>query len=418
MMNRSLCVLALFSLLMPGESRSQSAGSVHSWLYLRGKPAPDVSRSHQELAEEYGITQRSLRRRSKVLPRHLLLDERDHPVAPEYLRSIEATGARVRSVSRWLNAVSVTASPDQLKSLSRLPFVVKTHPVAALAHPPVRTSPVHSLPLEKSSSSALNYGVSAVQLSNIRITDLHALGITGYGILVGVIDDGFNNHRSHVALRDIDVVAEYDFIHRITSTQRQPWEISNQGNHGAATLSALAGIEEGILVGAAYGSSVMLAKTEMDSTESPAEEDLYVEALEWMEQSGADVVSTSLGYIDWYSYDSLDGNTAVVTKAARIAASKGVLLVTAMGNEGWYQKDSAGKPIPGLTGTMITPADADSILAVGATHSDGEVASFSSTGPTADGRIKPDIMAQGVSVVAADGTTANKFIAADRKSVV
>ncbi|HEX9614738.1 MAG TPA: S8 family peptidase, partial [Bacteroidota bacterium] len=316
---------------------------------------------------------------------------------------------RVRSVSRWLNAVSVEASQAQVNSLARLPFVMNTRPVAALAHPRPQPGPALPAPLEKTISTTLAYGPSVVQLSNIRVTDLHALGITGHGVLVGMIDNGFNNHRSHVALKDIPVVGEYDFIHRITSTQRQPWERPSQGNHGAATLSALAGFEEGTLIGAAYGVSVMLAKTEMDSTEVPAEEDLYVEALEWMELSGADIVSTSLGYIDWYPYDSLDGNTAITTRAARVSASKGVLLVTAMGNETWYRKDSAGKPIPGLTGTLIAPADADSILAVGATHSDGEIASFSSTGPAADDRVKPDIVAQGVAVVAADGSTVNRF---------
>jgi hypothetical protein len=148
----------------------------------------------------------------------------------------------------------------------------------------------------------------------------------------------------------------------------------------------------------------------MDSTEVPAEEDLYVEALEWMEALGADIVSTSLGYVDWYPYDSLNGTTAITTKAARVAASKGVLLVTAMGNEGWFRG-------PGLTGTMIAPADADSIIAVGASHSDYEIAAFSSTGPTADGRTKPDVMAQGVGVIAASGSGTTGYISAQGTSL-
>ena len=416
MMNRFPLVLAVLS-LFTGDVLSQQFLSARTWVYLRDKPPPPVRNSVADLAAEYGISSRSLQRRSKVAPSHLILDHFDRPVSTEYIRQIEATGVTVMSVSRWLNAVSVAGTPAQVRSIGRLPFVYGTRPVAVLTHPPVESAPIPAAPLYKRTSGGLNYGPSLTQLANIRVTDLHDLGITGYGVLIGIIDDGFNNHRSHVALKDIDIADEFDFIHRIVSTQHQSWESPAQGNHGAATLSALAGFEEGMLIGAAYGASVMLAKTEMDSTEVQAEEDLYVEALEWMEQAGADVVSTSLGYVDWYSYDSLNGSTAITTKAARIAARKGVLLVTAMGNEGWYQTDVFGKPIQGLTGTMIAPADADSILAVGATHSDGEIAAFSSTGPTADARVKPDAVAQGVSVVSANGTTTDGFISASGTSL-
>jgi hypothetical protein len=248
-----------------------------------------------------------------------------------------------------------------------------------------------------------------------------------------MIDNGFNNHRTHTALQNITIFDEYDFIHDIPTTQRQPWEGFSQGNHGAATLSALAGFADDILIGPAYGASLILAKTEMDSTEVSAEEDLYVEALEWLEQSGADIISTSLGYDDFIptgtynpgdiTYSMKDGRTGTTSIGAIIAARKGVLLVTSMGNEGWWRKEpdstkgNTYAAIPGVTGSMITPADADSILAVGATYSDLWIASFSSTGPTADGRTKPEIMAQGVSVIAADGAGTGGFIAASGTSL-
>jgi hypothetical protein len=408
-MNRALAVFT--SLVLALEGLSSQPLPVRSWIYFSDKPSTESGRSPEGLAAEYGISARALRRRAKVLPPDRLIDAYDQPVSDAHISRIESMGLRVNSVSKWLNAVSVTATPEQLKDVAVLPFVSGVGRVGKLAHPPAVMQPaILFSSLEKASQSGLNYGLSYTQLANIRVTNVHDLGIDGSGVIVGMIDNGFNNHRSHNALKNITVLDEYDFIHDISSTQRQPWESAGQGNHGAATLSALAGFADGILIGPAYGASLILAKTEMDSTEVPAEEDLYVEALEWMETLGADIVSTSLGYVDWYPYDSLNGTTAITTKAARIAASKGVLLVTAMGNEGWFRG-------PGLTGTMIAPADADSIIAVGASHSDYEVAAFSSTGPTADGRIKPDIMAQGVGVIAANGGGTTEYISAQGTSL-
>ena len=394
---RTLLIFVLASASLAAQTKD---GHV-SWIFFQDKPAVGVQSA---VAEELGISRRALWRRSKVLPANQLLDERDFPVSPVYIRALEAHGLKVRSVSRWLNAVSVEAQASQLDEIRTLSFVRNIAPVAILRHPRTERLPSPQTPLlqKNHSATSLNYGLSLTQLVNISVPVVHDLGIDGSGAIVGIIDNGFNNHTVHNALKDLRLIDEYDFIHRITSTERQPWEGSGQGWHGAATLSALGGFESGKLIGPAFGASFILAKTEMDSAEVPQEEDLYVEALEWMEQLGADVVSTSLGYIDWYTYDSLDGQTAITTKAAKIASSKGVLLVTAMGNEGHFRSGS-------LTGTMIAPADADSIISVGATFSDGEIASFSSTGPTFDGRIKPEVVAQGVSVVSADGNTTTGY---------
>lgn len=430
-MNRALAVLVFFFLESPALI-SQSA-TVRSWIFFSDKPSLSSSSSTEALAAEYGISPRALRRRAKVLPAHGLIDSYDQPVSAAYIRQIESLGMRVHSVSRWLNAVSVTANSEQLTRVAEEPFVRSIQRVADLTHPPVSLQPaIPSFSLPKTSLSGLNYGPSYTQLANIRVTPVHDLGIDGSGVLVGMIDDGFNNHRAHSALRNITILDEYDFIHDLPTTQRQPWEGFSQGNHGAATLSALAGFAEGILIGPAYGASLILAKTEMDSTEVSAEEDLYVEALEWLEQSGADIISTSLGYDDFIPvgtynpgdvlYSMKDGRTATTSIGAIIAARKGVLLVTSMGNEGWWRKEpdstkgNSYSVIPGVTGSLITPADADSILAVGATHSDLWIASFSSTGPTADGRTKPEIVAQGVGVIAADGAGSGGFVSANGTS--
>lgn len=375
------------------------AQSSRVWIQFQDRDASLLNASPQSL----GITQQALQRRAKVLPPSQLIDDFDLPPRQEYLEAIRSTGATVRAVSRWLNAVSVEATPEQRASCSQLPFVKLIQPVAVFLK---KRPEVISLPtLHKSATStAIDYGPSLTQLSNIKVVDVHNLGINGSDVIVGMVDDGYTNHRVHNAMKNIRVLAEYDFIQRDSNTSRAPGEFFAQGLHGAYTLSALAGFENGKLVGPAYGASLLLAKTEVDSVEVQVEEDLYVEGLEWLERMGADIVSSSLGYIDWYTFRDLDGKTATTTKAALVAARKGVLLVTAAGNQGHFRTRN-----PDSTGTLIAPADADSIVTVGAAASNLIIASFSSTGPTFDGRIKPEVVAQGVSVYAANGTTLTDY---------
>lgn len=375
------------------------AQSSRVWVQFQDRDVSLLNASPQSL----GITQRALQRRAKVLPPSQLIDDLDFPPRQEYLEAIRSTGATIRAVSRWLNAVSVDATSEQLASCSQLPFVKLIQPVAVFLKK--RPEVISLSTLQKSTNqSAIDYGPSLTQLSNIKVVDVHNLGINGSGVIVGMVDDGYNNHRVHNAMKNIRVLAEYDFIQRDSNTSRAPGEFFAQGLHGAYTLSALAGFENGRLVGPAYGASLLLAKTEVDSVEVRAEEDLYVEGLEWLERMGAEVVSSSLGYIDWYTFRDLDGKTATTTKAALVAARKGVLLVTAAGNQGHFRTRN-----PDSTGTLIAPADADSIVTVGAVASNLIIAGFSSTGPTFDGRIKPEVVAQGVNVYAANGATLTDY---------
>lgn len=363
---------------------------------------------------DLGITPRALWRRTKVLPYNQLIDAHDLPISPSVLEQIRSTGARIRTVSRWLRAVSVEASITEAAAIRSLPVVTRVSTVKTFHRPiaqPQRIEPM--VPLDKRSwASGLDYGSSFTQLDLINVIPLHDAGLNAGGIIVGMVDDGYNNHRIHEATAGNRVLAEYDFIQNDGNTSYETGEYPGQGNHGMYTYSSLSGFRPGSLIGPAYGSSYLLAKTEVIGSETQIEEDLYVQGLEWLEQQGADVVSSSLGYIDWYTYTDLDGNTAVTTKAALIAMRKGVLLVTAMGNEGWYQMG-----VPGVTGTMIAPADADSVISVGAVSSTRALAGFSSTGPTADGRIKPEVVAQGVSVVCASPVTTNGYVAVSGTSL-
>lgn len=390
-MKKILLVLSLF--IYNAESFAQQ-GRV--WIFFRDKG----SSASQTTLKALDISERALTRRAKVLPPDKLIDTNDLPVAPEYIRAVQSTGASVVAQSRWLNAVSVSATPGQLDAIRSLPCVQSTEAVVRRTRRPFVPE---SVPLARKNTieTPSGYGQSFAQLDNINVVSVHQLGIFGDGVLIGLLDNGYNRHATHTAMRNINVVDEYDFIYRDTNTNRESWEwrgpFSSQGDHGTYVLSALAGFAPGILIGPAYGSSFMLGKTEIDSVEVPYEEDLYVEGIEWLERGGVDVISTSLGYIDWYSYWDLNGRIATTTKAVRILASKGIVFLVAMGNEGPLRvpknEDS--------TGTLIAPADADSIIAVGAVYSDGEIAEFSSTGPTADGRLKPEVVAQGVSVFAA-----------------
>jgi len=200
------------------------------------------------------------------------------------------------------------------------------------------------------------------------------------------MDTGFDyNHTSLTRMvQENRLVATHDFINGDDDVIDQN---NSQRFHGTAVLSLLAGFEEGQLIGSAYGASYILAKTEVLLGETEAEEDYWIAAAEWMESLGVDIISSSLGYIDWYDTTQLDGQTAAITQAANIAVSLGVIVVNAAGNEG---DNPAWR--------MVTPpADGDSVIAVGAVDSQGNLAASSSRGPTADGRIKPDFCAMGVS---------------------
>ena len=345
-MNRLLNRVMILIMLVPMILTAQTG---HYWIVFHNK---DVSSSLQKNSSALGISDRSLKRRAKSLPPDRLIDELDFPISESILSQIKQTGVKIRVVSRWLNAVSVEASSHQLQMLTALPIVSHSEPVARFkrSYPLPSTLPPSSL-RKSSNTQGLNYGPSATQLTNIKIVDLHAIGVNGTGVLIGMLDDGFNNYRTHVALKNINVIATYDFIHNIEDVSIQPWEDTtspDQGNHGAGTLSSLGGFDNGNLIGAAFGASFLLAKTEMDSSgdtaDFPSEEDTYVAGLEWAERLGADITSSSLGYkqfedslkvsLPYYTTSEMNGRTTKVAQAALIASRKGVLVVTAMGNDG------------------------------------------------------------------------------------
>lgn len=317
------------------------------------------------------------------------VDLRDLPPAPAYVAAVLATGARLRASSRWLNAVSVDADAAQLAAIQGLPGVVHLQPVARRRNvaPPETPRSHGTLGLAAAPHpSAVDdeYGVAREQLDMLQVPSLHSCGFTGAGVVVGVQDSGFS--LEHAALAGVHVVAARDFLNDDDIVADEPGDAEGQHDHGTMILSLLAGNDPGNYMGAAPGISVILSKTEDASVEEPFEEDRFVEGLEWSEAMGADLFTSSLGYFDWYTPQDYDGKTAITTQAAAVAVEQGLIMFGSIGNTG-----------PGPM-TLIAPSDADGLIAVGAVDYHGVVAEFSSRGPTADGRIKPDIAAPGQGV--------------------
>lgn len=382
-------------LLLAGAPASASAAEPPSWVFFadRGRADAALSAALDERAAE--LSPRALERRRRVRGDRGV-DARDLAPAPAHVAAVLATGARLRSSSRWLNAVSIDADAAQLAAIAALPEVARLQPVARrrkLAAPAVPRAhePQVRAAAPRWSADDEDYGVAREQLDMLHIPDLHRCGLTGGGVVVGVQDSGFS--LQHVALLGLEVVAAHDFINDDDIVEDEPGDPKGQHNHGTMVLSLLAGDDPGNYMGAAPGISVILSKTEDSSVEEPFEEDRFVAGLEWSESMGADLFTSSLGYFDWYTPEDLDGKTAVTSKAAALAVEQGLILFSAVGNLG---------PDPM---TLIAPSDADGVIAVGAVDFDGLVADFSSRGPSADGRIKPDIVAPGEHVWLVDPTS-------------
>lgn len=351
------------------------------WIYFTDKGASE--QAPQALRAGH-LSERALARRAKVRPAADLVDWRDLPNDAAYLAALRDLGFDIRAESRWLAAVTVIAGPGELPLLAALPFVDRIEAVAAGR----RVAPLNLGPAPPASGlrgerdDPLDYGGSLTELAQANVPALHEMGLHGEGVVVGMLDTGFNTE--HEALAGVDVLGAWDFINDDPVVANEPGDSLAQQNHGTMTLSTIAGFMPGRLIGPAFAASFYLAKTEDWSQEAPIEEDWWVEGIEWLEAQGCDLVSSSLAYDDWYEFEDFDGNTAPTTIAADHAVALGLAVFNSAGN---YRLS---------TGHIAVPADGDSVITIGAVDSLGVIAAFSSPGPTADGRIKPDLCAMGV----------------------
>ncbi|MFC1508462.1 S8/S53 family peptidase [Candidatus Omnitrophota bacterium] len=328
--------------------------------------------------------------------------EVDDPVPCWMIEAVRDTGAQVRVASRYFYAVSVDWD-DEPHILESLPCVDRVQPVMSMERVP--RDEYEKLVMRKDagvfsrSSHELHYGVSGDQLSLLNIPELHDMGLTGSGVTIGILDTGFDIGETG-CLAHVAVTHTKNFVTGKADVTGD--------DHGSHVLSCLGGASEGEYYGVAFDASFLLAVTDDLYTERRADEDRWVAGVEWCDSLGADIISSSLVYNifdtedESYSKDEMDGRTSLVARAAEIAVSRGIVVVNAAGNEG-----------NNLWGIITTPGDSEHVLAVGAVSYSGEqpvISGFSSRGPTADGRIKPDVVAPGSPVWLPRIGTADQFI--------
>jgi len=381
----------------------------HIWIYLNDKGNDiDVYYSNPVSVVSSKSIQRRAKELSSSLSKSKILDFTDIPVNQNYIEQIQQTGFTIKQKSKWFNAVSGYATKNQIHMLTALSFVKKIDIVKAYnkRNDEIELNSSEINAIKKSQPEgiySLNYGSSFTQLDLIKIPQVHNLGFTGQGVTICVMDAGFDN-LPHKVFANMNILAAYDFVNNdfIVANENDQGE----GSHGTATLSIIGGFDEGQLVGPAYGANYILAKTENTESEKHIEEDNWVAALEWADSIGVDVTSTSLGYLDGftqpdadYLWEEMNGNTAIITIAADLAVKKGIVVVNSAGNNGDNSEHN----------TLGAPADGDSVIAIGAVNSSGLRVSFSSVGPTSDGRIKPDLMTMGSNVYHASSSANSYF---------
>lgn len=358
-----------------------------AWVYFKNKPSESAFIN----TPLNMLTQRSLDRRSRY---NIALDIKDVPVEASYVQQIKnANGVTIKARSKWLNALHVQGTQSDIENLLSLDFVKNIEFANKLLNTfsKITNSEKISQHYNKLDiSTDFNYGSAANQIEMVKGEVLHQQNFTGEGMQIAVIDAGFPNVDTFDAFKRIrdngQILGGYDFVNRSTNFYSGYY-------HGMAVLSTIAGYVENQFVGTAPDADFYLFITEDANNETPLEESLWVEAAEKADSLGVDVLNTSLGYTTFdnsnynYNYEDMDGKTTFISRGAEIAFSRGMIVVNSAGNEGndpWHY--------------ISAPADAVSVLSLGAVQSSGSIANFSSFGPTSDGRVKPDVCAQGAGV--------------------
>ncbi len=352
------------------------------------------------------VSEKSLKRRSKYLPKESLIDFTDLPVNKIYVDDLVNLGFQLKHLSRWFNAVSGYVDAKTADKISTQQFVKKIDLVAKLSKtyeiPDTDEKNSGDLLPQPEGTHTYNYGNSFTQLNQINVPALHDLGYNAQGVTIGVFDAGFSL-LAHEAFYNMNIIAKWDFVNNDPDVGNG--SDMGSGSHGTNTLSTIGGFKQTKLIGPAFGADFILAKTENTDSETPVEEDNWIAAIEWADSIGVDLTSTSLGYLTYdypyvgYTWQNMDGNTAPITIAADLAVKKGIAVFNSAGNEGYNATHN----------TLGAPADGDSVIAVGAVTSSGTRASFSSVGNTPDGRIKPDIMAMGSGVTVASSYSSTGY---------
>ncbi|MDB5262108.1 MAG: type sorting protein [Adhaeribacter sp.] len=405
-MKKIIC-LWLFVVCM-GEAAAQSGSTAQArnhLIYFKNKEQSPYSLDNPQ---QY-LSERAITRRYK---QQINLSKRDLPVNPAYTAGLKGKGAAVLYTSRWFNAAVVSCDSVTLTELYKLNFVKNGQTLSRRSQPAINNKPGNVTPKKNNTANRrlktdqANYGAAFMQANMLGVLEMHDAGYRGDGMQVAIFDGGFKGVDQVPAFLHLfeenRLKGTFDFVQKDTG-------VFEKDNHGTNVLSTLAAYQPGNFIGNAYKASYYLFITEDSRSEHNIEEINWLLAAEFADSAGVDVINTSLGYNIFdapsrsYTYEDMNGRNALITRAADYAAATGMLVVASAGNEG-------NKPWRYIS----APADGDSVLSVGAVDSLGRLASFSSVGPTADGRTKPNLVAQGVaaavinptgSVVRANGTS-------------
>ncbi len=386
--NKSLSLL-LSLLLMSTTSWCQVNRYMVFFKDKAGSPF-DISRP-----EEF-LSQRAINRR---LSQGISITADDLPVNATYMKSVSDAGVTTFFTTKWMNGLLVQCDQALLSAMLSFDFVER----AELVAPNARLSRGGRIKANEGVKAGMADGKTQAQLQLIGLDEMQAAGYRGQGIHIGIFDSGFQGVNSSVPFRHIfndgriDQALSKDFVFN-------SGDVFQHDEHGTEVFSVIAAYEEGNFTGGSYAAEYQLYVTEDVASEYRVEEYNWLFAAERADSAGVDVVNSSLGYYDFddasmnYPQSSMDGNTTVVSKAAQWLSDRGVVVVCSAGNEG------------AIAWQIITaPADAKDVLAIASVNADGQRAGTSSIGPSADGRIKPDVAAMGVStsVVRSDGATGN-----------
>ena len=300
-----------------------------------------------------------------------LYDSSDFPVNNSYLKQLLEITDNIKTISRWLNGVSVFANENQLLLIESLPFVKSIESLNSLA---VISTNEFDTSLNKQDLNLIKGQIERME-GNLFISN----GINGQGVRIAIFDVGFKTVNESPFFEHIfsknKIIKTYDFI-------KNSEFVYDYGMHGATVMSCIGGKINNTNIGLATNAEFLLARTEYLVREPFSEEENWLAAAEWADKNGADIINSSLGYVHHRYFPSdMDGKTSLVSRAANMAARKGILVVNSMGNSGtddWKY--------------LATPADADSVLSIGGISPETNYhTSFSSYGPTADGRLKPNV---------------------------
>lgn len=396
---KKIIVFFLICFLMQQQANAQLTRYI---IKLKDKAFSGYSLANPQLF----LTSRAIQRREKY---GIPVDSTDLPVTERYLDSIRMAGAvTILNYSKWLNQVAIkTTDAAALAKINAFPFVAGSTAIASFTNGAIQ--PVNKyleIPEnqvltgdapESSLTDQYDYGFSHGQVAIHNGQFLHNLGFMGQGMQIAVLDAGFYHYQNLPTFDSIrinnQILGTWDFVKNEES-------VNEDHQHGMQCLSTIAANMPGMFVGTAPKASFYLYRTEDANSEYPIEEQNWAVGAERADSLGVDVYSVSLGYTTFddpalnYTYNNMDGNTTMIAKAADLAAKKGILVVVAAGNEGtssWHY--------------LSTPSDADSVLAVGAVDSLGNIAGFSSYGPSSDNRIKPNVASVGLMTAVANTST-------------